>query len=48
MKKGDIIYCCSEDDLIHTMIRLAKSGIETGFVYDTDAEWVLVVTKVRE
>ena len=49
MKVGDMIKCHDADDMITTMIELAKEGIQTDFVYEKDGKvgfW-LVVTEVR-
>lgn len=48
MKKGDTIQCANAEDLIDTMINLARHGIETDFdVNKKKGIWNLVVTRAR-
>ena len=44
---GDYITCVDVDDLIQTMYRLAKYGVETDFNYDIPDTYRLEVIKVR-
>ena len=49
MELGDTIRCHDKDDMVKTMMDLAKDGIETDFLYEKDGEkgfW-LVVTKEK-
>lgn len=46
LKIGDTIKCSDADDMIDTMERLAKSGINTDFVYEKDGKegfWLEVI-----
>lgn len=47
MNIGDTIQCHDTDDLIKTMLDLARSGIETDFDY-TQKKPRLIVTAVKE
>ena len=45
LKIGDTIKCSDADDMIDTMERLTKSGINTDFVYEKDGKegfWLVV------
>lgn len=46
LKIGDTIKCSDADDMIDTMERLTKSGINTDFVYEKDGKegfWLEVI-----
>lgn len=45
MKIGDTITCANKDDLIDTMLELAKAGVESDFDYN-DVKPRLIVTAV--
>lgn len=42
LKAGDTITCHDKDDLISTMIELAKAGIETDFGYNAEKPRLIV------
>lgn len=46
MNVGDTIKCRDKDDMVDTMVELAKEGIETDFLYEKDGVkglWLEVV-----
>lgn len=46
MNVGDTIKCRDKDDMVDTMVELAKDGIETDFLYEKDGVkglWLEVV-----
>lgn len=50
LKAGDTIKCSNADDMVSTMLELAKENIETDFLYKKDGEkglW-LEILKVGE
>ena len=42
MKIGDTITCANKDDLIDTMLELAKAGVETDFDYNAEKPRLIV------
>lgn len=36
LKVGDTIKCHDKDDMVSTMMELAKEGVETDFLYEKD------------
>ena len=48
LKKGDTIKCHDKDDMISTMMALAKEGIETDFLYEKDGKKGLWLVITRE
>ena len=47
MNVGDTITCHDVDDLVNTMVELARAGVETDFDYSGDKP-KLIVTSVKE
>lgn len=38
LKIGDTIQCADTDDMIGTMKKLAKAGVDTEFLYERDGQ----------
>ena len=46
MREGDLIECCTSDELVEMMYELAAQDIDTDFVYEVNGEkgyWLKVV-----
>lgn len=46
LKAGDTIKCADKEDMVNTMMNLAKEDIETDFLYEKDGEkglWLEVI-----
>lgn len=46
LKAGDTIKCADKEDMVNTMMNLAKEDIKTDFLYEKDGEkglWLEVI-----
>lgn len=48
LKVGDTIKCRDKDDLVDTMQKLLKAGVETDFLYEKKRKARLVVRSVED
>lgn len=47
LKVGDTIKCADKDDMVETMTKLSKEGIETDFLYQINGDEGLYLEVIR-